>query len=156
MNDAPNAPGITIVRVFDAPPELVFKAWTEPEQFAHWFGGRESEVPLATMSMDVRPGGTWSAIMIVGPNRTEISWKGEYVEVVEPERLVFTLSDQPGDDRELVSVTLTDLGDDRTEMVFHQTGNLAEDQYARAKAGWSTFFDVMAELLAAPDAALGP
>ena len=45
-------------RVFDAPRERVWREWTEPERFADWFGGAESEIPLDTVSMDVRPGGT--------------------------------------------------------------------------------------------------
>jgi uncharacterized protein YndB with AHSA1/START domain len=73
----------------------VWKEWTEPERFADWFGGSETEVPVSTVSMDVREGGTWRATMFAGPARREIHWKGEYREVVEPERLVFTLSDQP-------------------------------------------------------------
>ena len=55
-----------------------------------------AEVPLATVSMDVRPGGAWRLTMFAEPGRREIHWKGEYREVVEPERLVFTVSDQPG------------------------------------------------------------
>jgi uncharacterized protein YndB with AHSA1/START domain len=51
-----------------------------------------AEVPLSTVSMDVRPGGAWRATMFAGPDRREIQWKGEYLEVVEPERLVFTVS----------------------------------------------------------------
>src|SRR5213592_4495854 len=91
------AEGITITRVFDAPRERVWREWTEPERFADWFGGPESEVPLSTVSMEVRPGGEWRLTMFAGEERREIRWKGEYREVVEPERLVFTLSDQPGD-----------------------------------------------------------
>ena len=49
-------PGIAITRVFDAPRERVWQEWTEPERFADWFGGAEAEVPLSTISMDVRPG----------------------------------------------------------------------------------------------------
>src|SRR2546426_539850 len=117
MSDA----GISITRVFDAARELVWKEWTEPERFADWFGGPESEVPLRTVSMDVRPGGAWRLTMLAGPGRRVIRWKGEYQEVVEPERLVFTVSDQPGDEAyELVTVVLTDLGDGRTEMLFQQ------------------------------------
>src|SRR6266576_3452334 len=102
--------GIAVTRVFDAPRELVWREWTEPERFADWFGGPESEVPVSTVSMDVRPGGAWRATMFSGPGRREIRWKGEYREVVEPERLVFTVSDQPGEDSyELVSVVLTEL-----------------------------------------------
>jgi uncharacterized protein YndB with AHSA1/START domain len=134
------AEGITITRVFDAPRERVWQEWTEPERFADWFGGSESEVPLATVSMDVRPGGSWRLTMLAA--RGEIHWKGEYREVVEPERLVFTVSDQPGDEfYELVSVVLTDLGEDRTEMHFQQQGRMSAEEYERAGQGWSTFFD---------------
>jgi uncharacterized protein YndB with AHSA1/START domain len=87
--------------------------------------------------------------MYAEPGRREIQWKGEYREVVEPERLVFTVSDRPGDDAyELVTVVLTDLGDGRTEMLFQQRGALPAKVYERAEEGWSTFFDRMAVRLA--------
>jgi uncharacterized protein YndB with AHSA1/START domain len=70
--------------------------------------------------------------------------------VIEPERLVFTISDQPGDEEwELVIVVLTDLGDGRTEMHFQQHGRMSAQQYTRARKGWATFFDRMAEHLVA-------
>ena len=141
-------PGITISRVFDAPRERVWKEWTQPEAFADWFGGSESEVPLASVSMDVRPGGSWRLTMFAAPGGREIHWNGEYREAVEPERLVFTLSDQPGDAYELITVVLTDLGDGRTEMLFQQRGRMSAEQYKHAGAGWSSFFDRMAEHLA--------
>jgi uncharacterized protein YndB with AHSA1/START domain len=141
--------GITISRVFHAPRERVWREWTEPERFADWFGGSEAEVPVSTVSMDVREGGAWRATMFAGPARREIQWKGEYREVVEPERLVLTFSDQPGDDAyELVIVVLTDLGDGRTEMQFQQRGRMSPEQYERAGQGWSSFFERMAKHLA--------
>jgi uncharacterized protein YndB with AHSA1/START domain len=140
--------GFTITRTFDAPRERVWKEWTEPERFADWFGGPQSEVPLSTVSMDVRPGGAWRLTMYA--TRGEIQWKGEYREVVEPERLVFTVSDQPGEEEfELVTVVLTDLGDGRTEMLFEQRGRMSPEQYEAAGEGWSSFFDRIADRLAA-------
>jgi len=91
--------GINIRRVFDAPPERVWAEWTTPDAFADWFGGPNSEVPLESVSMDVRPGGAWRLTMFAEPGRRQINWKGEYKEVDEPERLVFTVSDQPHDER---------------------------------------------------------
>jgi uncharacterized protein YndB with AHSA1/START domain len=141
--------GITITRVFGAPRERVWKEWTEAKRFADWFGGSESEVPLSTISMDVRPGGSWRATMLVGPERREIQWEGEYFEAVAPERLVFSMSDQPGEDTfELITVVLTDLGGGRTEMLFQQRGGMSREQYERAGQGWSSFFDRIAEHLA--------
>ncbi len=106
-------------------------------------------MPLSTVAMDVRPGGTWRATMFCGPERREIRWTGEYREVAAPERLVFTISDEPGGDPyELVSVVLTALGDGRTEMRFEQRGHLQPDEYDRARNGWGTFFTRIDERLA--------
>lgn len=140
--------GISMTRTFEAPRELVWKAWTEPERFADWFGGGGGTVPLATM--DVRPGGEWQATMIITePEHREIPFHGVYREVVEPERLVLTMKDRPGDEYELVTVTLNDAGDNKTEMLFQQSGgNMSEAEYGRAKAGWGAFFDRLAEGLA--------
>jgi uncharacterized protein YndB with AHSA1/START domain len=146
----PGAAGITMTRVFDAPRERVWREWTEPERFSDWFGGTESEVPISSVTMDVRPGGTWRATMYTGEARRESNWIGEYREVDEPERLVFTVSDQPGEEAyELVTVVLTDLGDGRTEMHFEQRGGgLSPEGYERAGQGWSGFFDVIEARLA--------
>jgi uncharacterized protein YndB with AHSA1/START domain len=154
MTEAPGSAGdaeagITIWRIFHASRERLWREWTEPERFADWFGGTESDVPVDTVSMDVRPGGAWRATMFAGPDRREIRWKGEYHEVVEPVRLVFTVSDQPDEaSYELVTVTLTDLGDGRTEMHFEQRGHMTAEQYKRAGHGWTSFFDRVAARLA--------
>jgi uncharacterized protein YndB with AHSA1/START domain len=141
--------GIAITRVFDAPRESVWREWTEPEAFADWFGGPDCEVPLSSVSLDVRPGGAWRLTMFVDPGRREIRWHGEYQEVVEPERLVFTVSDQPDPEwYEVVTVVLTDLGDGRTEMQFEQRGRLGPEAYERAGSGWGIFFDRLEERLA--------
>jgi len=138
---------ITIVRILDAPRERVWKEWTEPASFADWFGGEDGEIPLETVAMDVREGGTWRLTMFHGGR--EIPWEGEYHEVVAPERLVFTVSDQPDDARaDLIVVVLTDLGDGRTEMHFEQRGeSMPPEAYKRAGAGWGVFFDRMTERL---------
>ena len=142
--------GITITRVFDASRERVWRERTEPEAFADWFGAPTGEVPLTSVAMDVRPGGTWRLTMFAGPGRHEIHWKGEYVEVSPPERLVLTITDQPGEDArtELVTVVLSDLGDGRTEMHFEQRGSLPPEMYERTRAGWGGFLDRVAERLA--------
>jgi uncharacterized protein YndB with AHSA1/START domain len=138
--------GITITRVLDAPRERVWQEWTEPERFADWFGGPDADVPLSTVTMDVREGGALRATMRYGAR--EIQWKGEYREVVEPERLVFMITAQPGaDEWELVIVDLTDLGDGRTEMRLEQRGRMSPEEYEATAEGWGTFLDRMAERL---------
>jgi uncharacterized protein YndB with AHSA1/START domain len=80
----------------------------------------------------------------------QIFLHGEYREVVEPERIAFTLSDQPpGGASALVTVELDDAGDGRTEMRFEQDGALSPDQARTARSGWSRCFDRFAERLAA-------
>jgi uncharacterized protein YndB with AHSA1/START domain len=142
--------GFSVRRVFEAPRERVWQEWTEPECFADWFGGVDCEVPLPTISMDVRPGGKFHATMVCGPGRRVIRWAGEYREVAEPERLVFTITNQTHGDRyELVTVQLTDLGNGRTEMHFEQRGHMQPDEYDYAKTGWGSFFSRLEERLAA-------
>lgn len=139
--------GIRITRTFDAPRELVYAAWTEPAQFAQWFGTASMNVPLESVTMDPRPGGEWTALMVVSDEQT-IPWRGVYREVDPPARLVFTISDRdmPEDDPgEVVTVELTDLGDGRTEMAFSQLGaHMDQAGYEQARDGWQAFFDDLA------------
>jgi uncharacterized protein YndB with AHSA1/START domain len=152
VSAASSSGGITIVRIFDAPRELVFKAWTEPERFATWFGEHGSSMPVDTVTMDVRPGGSWSATMLHGPDRIEIPFSGEYREVDEPERLVLTLVDPEAPQSgnvEVMTVVFVDLGEGRTQMTFTQTGNLSADEYSRAMRGSLIFFDRLSDHLKA-------
>ena len=141
--------GLKITRVFDAPRRLVWKEWTEPSRFADWFGGAETEVPLSTVSRDLRPGGAWRAITLsYGPDRRDICWEGEYLEIIEPERLAFTIRGlHPGQACGVVTVILTDLGDGRTKMLFHQQGKRTAEQWERARQSWSSEFDHIAKRL---------
>jgi uncharacterized protein YndB with AHSA1/START domain len=137
--------GLSITRIFDAPRERVWREWTQPEAFADWFGGPQCEVPLESVVMDVRPGGALRLTMLIGSR--EVHWHGEYREVREPERLAFTISDQPGDQADLVTVELRDLGEGRTEMHMEQRGHMEPEQYEAAKKGWGGFFDRVEERL---------
>jgi uncharacterized protein YndB with AHSA1/START domain len=136
--------------VLDAPRERVWQEWTEPERFADWFGGPEAEVPLETVAMDVRPGGTWRATMFFGPDRQVIRWSGEYLEVVAPARLVLTFSNRPDEPDELVTVVLNELGAGRTEMLFEQRGHLRPEQYGSTRDGWEVFFGRLEARLQGP------
>jgi len=138
--------GYTITRMYDAPRELVWKALTEPDQFANWFG--EPGTRWENLTMDVRPGGSWSGTMIV-PDGREIPWAGSYLEVVEPERLVIAVADQVvlGEEYEAMTITLTGQGG-KTELVLSQSGgHLSDEQYEQAREGTSTFLDRIAELV---------
>jgi uncharacterized protein YndB with AHSA1/START domain len=130
----------TITRVYDAPRELVWRAWTDPEHMAAWFGPRGITTPRSTITVDLRPGGAFEFTMVSDEDGTEYPSGGTFVEVQAPERLVWR-------DRDidlLVTVTFSDLGD-RTEMTCHVVG---ETGGAEAYDGWSTMFDKLGELVA--------
>jgi len=78
---------LVLTRVFDAPRELVFKAWTDPKRVAQWWGPQGFTNPVC--ELDARPGGA-IRIHMRGPDGTVYPMTGVYQEVVEPERLVFT------------------------------------------------------------------
>ena len=81
-------------RVFDAPRELVWKVWTEPEHVARWWG------PLGftttTHKMEVKPGGVWRFVMH-GPDGRDYQNQITYLEVVKPERLVYRHGEPEGE-----------------------------------------------------------
>jgi uncharacterized protein YndB with AHSA1/START domain len=148
MTDA-GAQEIRITRVFDAPRELVWQAWTEPEQLAQWWGPPGWSTPLDSITMDVRPGGAFR-LTGISEDGTEMPQDGVYREVVEPERLVFEESAENNWHEGAVSVvTFTDLGDGQTEMVSHMTIQTTEEMRERAEAGVSGSLDRLAEHLEA-------
>ena len=89
---------LVVERSFDAPVDLVWQMWTRPEHFRHWYGPAGATIPHATM--DVRVGGTRRVCMEVPtPEGAVRMWfAGEYVEVVENRRLVYTeaVADEDG------------------------------------------------------------
>jgi uncharacterized protein YndB with AHSA1/START domain len=78
---------IVLTRKFDAPRDLVFEAHTSCEHMSNWWGPRRYEV--SSCEMDLRPGGTWR-IVHSDPDGKEFAFRGEFREVVRPERLVWT------------------------------------------------------------------
>ncbi|WP_424531726.1 SRPBCC family protein [Sphaerisporangium viridialbum] len=140
---------LTVTRTFAASRELVYEAWTRPEHFSVWFGTEAVDVPLDTLSMDVRVGGAWNAVMHL-PDGNKIQWVGEYTEVGPPERLAFTMSDDPSNPARVPVVVVLAEVDGGTEMTLTQTGSgFTEEQHARTVAGYNGFFDAMEKLLAA-------
>ncbi len=140
MADPPIDREFTITRVFDAPRELVWKAWTDPDQVARWFGPRGFTTPRSTIRMDVRPGGGFELTMVSDDDGTDYPSGGTFLEVEEPERLVWR-------DRDidlLVTITFVDLGG-RTEMTCHVAGRTGG---AEAYDGWSTSLDKLADAVA--------
>jgi uncharacterized protein YndB with AHSA1/START domain len=76
-----------ITRVFDAPPALVFQAWTDPRHLVEWWGPKGFTNPVC--EWDAQPGKRINVVMRA-PNGVDYPMGGEFLEVVPPERLVFT------------------------------------------------------------------
>ena len=131
----------SVTRTISAPRELVFEALTTPEHFAVWFGTAAVDVPQDTLSMDVRPGGAFRAVMHL-PDGNLIHWAGTYVEVEPPSHVAMTLTDRPGDDAGLP--VLFDLRSvpGGTELTIRQDrADFSDEQVAATIDGYNSFID---------------
>src|SRR5512134_752897 len=112
---------ILITREFDAPKELVYKAWTTPELVKRWWHANRGE--MTTCEIDLRVGGGWRYVMVT-PDGFEVGFHGEYREIVPNERLVSTeVYEGMPDGEALDTLTLTEV-DGRTTLeilVQHQS-----------------------------------
>ncbi len=127
---------LTNTRIIDAPRALVFKAWTDPERLALWWGPNEFTNPV--VELDVRPGGAIRVDMR-GPDGTIYPMGGVFQEIVEPERLVFTstaFADLNGEPmlEDLNTVTFADR-EGRTELTWHEVVTKATPGAAGALEG---------------------
>ena len=109
-------------RVFDAPRQLVFSCMVEPEHLTHFWGPIGVSAPLDQITVDARPGGAFTTVMVNDADGSTYPTRARYLEVVAPERLSW-IEDQSG---MTVTATFTDLGDDRTQVEIHQTNVPAE------------------------------
>lgn len=149
-DDNTGQPAVVIERVIDAPVELIWRMWVEPEHFAAWYGPDEVAIPVA--KLDVRVGGTRFVCMeMPSPQGLVRMWfTGQYKEVVENRRLVYTesISDEHGNVADAsapgshatsteVRVELEDLGG-RTRMVLTHVGIPAGSPGA---SGWAMAID---------------
>jgi uncharacterized protein YndB with AHSA1/START domain len=113
---------IHVERVFDAPRDRVFAAYTDPQLIPQWWGPRDTTTVVD--EMDVRSGGSWRFVMR-GSDGTETAFRGTYREVAAPERIVqtFEWEGMPGH-VSVETATFEDLGD-RTKVtttsLFHTT-----------------------------------
>jgi len=144
---------VDIVRVFDAPRALVWQAWTDPKMMAQWFGPRHFTNPVC--ELDVRKGGSLRIVMR-GPDGNDYPMKGVFLEVVPPERLVFSSIAIDKDGNHLLegktTVTFAEHGGKTTlTLKTHAVGRvpIAKQMLAGMKAGWTQSIDKLGELVAA-------
>ena len=142
---------VRLTRVLDAPRERVFAAWTQPRQLEQWFGPQG--FTLHSCETDPRPGGVFR-LCLRSPQGRDYWVRGEYREVVAPERLVIACTAHDENDapqlEEVISVTLADEGDS-TRLSLHATaggaGAKAEKMMAGMPKGWNQTVARLDELL---------
>lgn len=159
-DDTKSLDAVVIERIVDAPAELVWKMWTESEHFAAWYGPKGATIQVS--KMDVRIGGSRLVCMEMHtPNGAMRMWfTGEYLDIVEHRRLVYSESmcDEHGNILDpatmgmptghpattKITVELDDLGD-RTKMVLTHAGIPADSPGAM---GWNMALDKLATYIA--------
>jgi uncharacterized protein YndB with AHSA1/START domain len=130
---------LTYRRVHQAPPELLFDCMTQPEHLTHFWGPTGTTTPVGGITVDLRPGGAFETVMVSDADGSQYTMHAVYVEIRRPERLVWTESDVEGG--MITTITFTDLGDGRTEVVTHQTNVPAAYAAPEAQAGFKTSLD---------------
>jgi uncharacterized protein YndB with AHSA1/START domain len=152
---------LVITRVFDAPREVVFKAWSDPEMAKRWWGPKGFTTPVA--KIDFRVGGKFLNCMR-SPDGQDYWSTGVYQEIVVPERIVCTDSFADADGNVvpashygmtgdvptemLITVTFEDQGG-KTKMTLRHEGLPAGEHQTGANQGWNESFDKLADYLKA-------
>jgi uncharacterized protein YndB with AHSA1/START domain len=137
---------VVVTRVFDAPREVVFRAWTDPAQVAEWFGPQGMAIPRDSVVIDARVGGSFALRMVRDEMGFEMGLAYEIVELVEPELLVLHHGAKPELGIPHATVTRVELHDEggKTRMVLTD-GPYPESGHA--EAGWLQAFDKLAALV---------
>lgn len=129
---------LVIKRTFDAPRDLVWKAWTDVKLAKQWWGPKGFTAPL--VELDNREGGPWRALM-KSPDGKDYWQHGVTREIVPPERLSFTfIWDEHPDHEMLVTVTFVERGG-KTEMTFRQGEFTSVEDRDGHAGGWNESFD---------------
>lgn len=144
---------LVLTRIIDAPPEKLFRAWTEPELMKQWFAPRPWTTPV--VEADVRPGGS-SLIVMRGPDGQEFPNRGVYLEVVKNERLVFTdaytKAWEPSEKPFMTAIITFENEGGKTKYTARARHWSATDRETHEKMGfhegWGQCADQLAELVA--------
>jgi uncharacterized protein YndB with AHSA1/START domain len=138
---------VLITRIFDAPRERVWRAWTDPDDVGAWFGPEHFDTPGDKVRIDLRVGGRYELTMVRRDNGAEFPVGYDIVEIVEPELLVLRSDPMPDvgmHEPTVVRVELHDHGD-KTRMTLTD-GPMPSARHA--EAGWRSAFDKLAARVA--------
>jgi uncharacterized protein YndB with AHSA1/START domain len=120
---------------------------TQPEHLAQFWGPAGTSAPAGGITVDLRPGGVFETVMVNDSDGHQYTMRAVYVEVRRPDLLVWT---EPGVEGDMTTtITFTDLGDGRTEVVTRQTNVPEHFRSPQAQAGFGTSLDRFAAYVAA-------
>ena len=140
---------IVMTRVFDAPRELVFRAYTDPEAIPLWWGPRR--LTTTVVEMDVRPGGAWRFVQR-DADGNEYGFHGVYREIVPPERVVSTFEFEGMPGHVAVDTVTLEEHDGKTTLTTRSLFDTVEDRdgvlQSGMESGAAESMDRLAELLA--------
>jgi uncharacterized protein YndB with AHSA1/START domain len=139
---------VLITRIFEAPRERVFKAWTDPDEVSAWFGPEHLDTPRERIHIDLRVGGRYELTMVQRGGGAEHAIGYEILELVEPELIVLRSDPMPEvgmHEPTVVRVEFHDHGA-KTRMTLSD-GPLPPESRGHAEAGWRAAFDKLAGLV---------
>ena len=141
---------VVIEREFDAPRELVWNMFTDPDEVAKWWGPEHFTTPREKIEYDLKPGGV-SRLTMVGPDGEEFPNNGHFGVVEPPARLssIETEIPHPLMESAETMIEFFDLGDGRTKVVVTSRLIASDELPDMANAGWNSQFDKLVALLAA-------
>jgi uncharacterized protein YndB with AHSA1/START domain len=140
---------VLITRVFDAPRQQVFAAWTDPEQVAGWFGPDGFDTPRERIRIDLRVGGRYELTMVRRDGGGEYAIGYEIVELVAPELLVLRSDPMPEAGMPEPTVVRIELHDHGAKTRMTLTDGPYPAGLGHAEAGWRSAFDKLAAHVAA-------
>jgi len=138
---------LKIVRVFKAPRELVFAAWTDPDQLAQWWGPKELHTPRESVSVEARVGGTWTATMVMNETGQEFPTTTKFTSIDPPNG--FAMREEAGDVFPFaVTMTATfEEVDGWTTMTVVQHFDVESFDFDNSILGWGTSLEKLRALL---------
>jgi uncharacterized protein YndB with AHSA1/START domain len=139
---------IVVERVLEAPRELVWKVWTDPDEVTKWWGPEHFTTPREKIEFDLRPGGVCRLTM-VGPDGQEYPSDGHFGVVEQPVRFSFgeESTSNPMIESGETTVEFVELDGHRTRVVVTSRMICAEELVAMAHAGWASQLDKLGRLL---------
>lgn len=126
----------TYRRVHSAPRELLFDCLTQPGHLTHFWGPDGTTTPLAGITVDLKPGGSFETVMVNVADGSRYTMRAVYQEVLRPEKLVWTEPDVEGG--MTTTITFVELSGGGTEVVTHQTNVPPDFAGPQARAGFET------------------